>query len=113
MDDIERVAKTIYDTGCLPGSSSAVSWDGLKRRADRPGYVNAKAVYLNAMEAARAAIEVIRIPTDAMKYAGGTLCEDMLFGGAEPATGIIFEDIGHVFTRMIDAALSTNLKDTQ
>ena len=57
-----------------------------------------------ALEYARAAIEAMREPTEAMQVAGGLKYETMLFEGE--STGVIFKDVGIAFTSMIDAALS-------
>lgn len=59
------------------------------------------------MAIARAAIEAMRTPTEAMKVNGGLKAEAMMFEGE--GTGFIFEDMGAVFTCMIDAALSPPL----
>jgi len=54
---------------------------------------------------ARAAIAAMEVPTEEMKYEGGILCENMMFGGEPPYTGIIFEDMGAVWSQMCRAAL--------
>lgn len=54
---------------------------------------------------ARAAIEAMRQPTDAMQVAGGLKCESILFEDNDEGTGVIFKDMGIVFMTMIDAAL--------
>lgn len=53
---------------------------------------------------ARAAIEALREPSPQMCVAGGQKCEAMLFEGE--GTGVIFTDMGTVFTTMIDAILN-------
>ncbi|RYY67735.1 MAG: hypothetical protein EOO12_00315 [Chitinophagaceae bacterium] len=62
---------------------------------------------------ARAAIEAMREPTERMKYVGGTKCEDMMFGGDPDYTGIIFTDMGTVYTTMLSEALSPSLKEQE
>lgn len=56
----------------------------------------------------RAVLECLRTPTPEMEYVGGTKLENMMFGGDEEYTGVIFTDVGVVFRDMIDAALSPN-----
>lgn len=57
---------------------------------------------------ARAVLEELKKPTDAMKVAGGLKCEAIMFEGE--GSGVIFDDMGTVFTTMIDAALSETRK---
>lgn len=52
---------------------------------------------------ARTALTALGRPSDNMKVAGGLKCEALMFEGG--STGIIFHDMGTVFTTMIDAAL--------
>ena len=54
---------------------------------------------------ARAAIEAMMEPDDLMKLAGGFKAEAMMFEGDEDGTGVIFNDMGHVYRAMIQAAL--------
>lgn len=90
MSKIDEVARKIYERrnghGCNP-------WSRLPRAHQEP--------YLGD---ARAAIEAMREPTDAMKFAGGLKCEALMFEGE--GSGVIFDDMGWVFGEMIDAALS-------
>ena len=55
---------------------------------------------------ARAAIEAMREPTDAMKVAGGLKLEAMLFEGDPDCTGNVFEDMAFIHRPMIDTALT-------
>lgn len=80
---IDRVAKAIYEV------------DGGK------GWHLHSKFYLDS---ARAAIEAMREPTEAMKFSGGMWCEALMF--EEDGEGIIFDDIGKVYEVMIDAALA-------
>lgn len=52
---------------------------------------------------ARAALNALREPSSGMNLAGGLKCEALLFEGQ--SSGVIFTDMGAVFTTMIDAAL--------
>lgn len=61
-------------------------------------------------EAAKAAIEAMREPSDTMMVAGGLKCEAMMFEDDPQASGVIFRDMGVVFTTMIDAALREDRK---
>lgn len=58
--------------------------------------------------AARAVLEELKKPTDAMKVAGGLKCEALMFEGG--GTGVIFDDMGTVFSTMIDQILSETRK---
>lgn len=56
-------------------------------------------------EMARAAIEAMMEPTDSMKLDGGFKCEAIMFEDDPDGTGVIFNDMGHVYRVMIQAAL--------
>lgn len=62
-------------------------------------------VEIDTRYAALAAIEAMSDPTDAMKLAGGFKCEAIMFEDDPDGTGVIFNDMGHVYRVMIDAAL--------
>lgn len=49
------------------------------------------------------ALQAMREPSEGMKLAGGLKCEAVMF--ESEGSGVIFNDIGLVFTAMIDAAI--------
>jgi hypothetical protein len=59
--------------------------------------------YDEAMGYARTAIEAMREPSEAMRVAGGLKCEALMFEG--DGSGVIFQDMGVVFSAMVDEAI--------
>lgn len=53
---------------------------------------------------ADAVLDALMEPTETMQVVGGTKLEEIMFGGDEDATGMIFTDCGVVFRSMIKAA---------
>ena len=66
--------------------------------------------YLPTTDAALSAIEaagwlVVPVePTEPMRFAGGTVCEQIMFEGYPLANGVIFDDMAIVYTAMLSAA---------
>ena len=65
MTMIERVARAIFEAWARE-EGSAVTWDQIVEYNGRPGYLNASNFYRLATAEARAAIEAMREPTEAM-----------------------------------------------
>ena len=95
---VERVARAIWAArrkrGLVLGGPDIGDWEDEN-----------ETLHENVRREAVAAIKAMEEPTEEMKYVGGTLCEDMMFGGEPPYTGIIFEDMGSVFKAMISTAI--------
>lgn len=94
VDMIERVASAFYDLN-VP---SCKGW----RRTWSESDLETQYTYKRQ---AHSIIKLMRIPTDSMMAAGGLKCEAMMFEDAPEGTGVIFKDMGVVFTAMIDQAL--------
>jgi ClpX C4-type zinc finger len=108
MNMIEKVATAIYNLPVFDGDPIGVHLGHVPLIEVSAN--NALELQSMAMEiceqAAKAAIEAMREPSDAMMVAGGLKCEAMMFEDDPQATGVIFKDMGVVFTTMIDAELS-------
>lgn len=88
---VERVARALYEA--TPFKQTA---GGFEEQSD---------VYQRmCMVLARAAVAAMREPTQSMMVAGGLKAETLMFEDA--STGVIFKDMGEVFTVMLDAALA-------
>ncbi len=65
---IERVARAIYETWKAAGSTT-VTWEELLQMQEEDGYLAANKMYALALAEARAALEAMKEPTEAMEEA--------------------------------------------
>lgn len=66
---VERVARAIFETWAADGNSDA-TWEELLLMQTKDGYAEGKKIYGLALKEARAAIDAMYEPTDAMIDAG-------------------------------------------
>lgn len=108
MSMIKKVAKAIYDQPAFDGVPIGVHLGHvplIELSANNADEL--QSLVRDICEcAAKAAIEAMREPSDTMKVAGGLKCEAMMFEGDSQATGVIFHDMGFVFTAMINAGIA-------
>lgn len=107
MNMIEKVATAIYNLPVFDGDPIGVHLGHVPLiEVSANNALELRSMVMEICEqAAKAAIEAMREPSDAMMVAGGLKCEAMMFEGDPQATGIIFKDMGIVFTTMIDAEI--------
>ncbi|NBB07874.1 hypothetical protein [Pseudomonas monteilii] len=107
MNMIEKVASAIYNLPVFDGDPIGVHLGHVPLiEVSANNAYELRAMVMEICEqAAKAAIEVMREPTDTMMVAGGLKCEAMMFEGDPQASGVIFKDMGVVFTAMVDAEL--------
>ncbi|AVH40627.1 hypothetical protein [Agrobacterium tumefaciens] len=112
MTMIQKVATAIYNLPVFDGDPIGVHLsqvpliDVSANNADE-----LRSMVMDICEqAAKAAIEAMREPSDTMMVAGGLKCEAMMFEDDPQASGVIFRDMGVVFTTMIDAELKEDRK---
>lgn len=78
-------------------------------RVDFPDHVHQAGIdadaALSAIEAAGWLVVPVE-PTEPMRFAGGTVCEQIMFEGHPLASGVIFDDMAIVYTAMLSAAPS-------
>lgn len=112
---VERCARAICNRRLPKPAYDADAFDNLKTWCE-PGlerWEESQADLDGFYADARAVLEALRDPTPEMEYVGGTKCENMMFGGDEEYTGVIFKDMGVVFRTMIDAALSPTKQEEE
>lgn len=106
MNKIEQVARAIYETWARSRGID-VGWDEVQGMSETEGFPSGKAVHQLAMDEARAAIEAMREPTEAMKVAGckqdDPLGELIDWRGDRATTR---EVVSGVYQAMIDDLLS-------
>jgi len=103
---IERVARAIepetfrrQDIAIKFLASAGREWEGSPEQETHRVKIG------EALARARAAIEAMKEPTDAMKLAGGFKCEAIMFEDDPDGTGVVFNDMGHVYKAMVKVAL--------
>lgn len=105
---IETVAKAIYEAKRLIEGVDS-TWDEVKERASRPdGYAYAKLSYAASTNAARAVIEAMMEPTEAMVNAAWPLPN---FDG--PIMDHRKSDLKDYWQAMLSEALSPSLKEQE
>lgn len=88
----EAVARAI----AVRDGSDGLNWTAYASDADAA---------LSAIEAAGWLVVPVE-PTEPMRFAGGTVCEQIMFEGHPLASGVIFDDMAIVYTAMLSAAPS-------
>lgn len=108
MNMIERVASAIYNLPVFDGDPIGVHLGNVPLiEVSANNAYELRSMIMEICElAAKAAIEAMREPSDTMMVAGGLKLEAMMFEGDPQATGVIFKDVGVVFTTMVDAEIS-------
>lgn len=112
MNMIQKVAAAIYNQPAFDGDPIGVHLSQVPLiDVSANNVYELRSLVMDICEqAAKAAIEAMREPSDTMMVAGGLKCEAMMFEDDPQATGVIFKDMGVVFTTMIDAALREDRK---
>ncbi len=107
MNMVEKVAAAIYNEPVFDGDPIGVhlSHVPLIEVSANNAHELKSVVKVICEAAAKAALKALREPSDTMMIAGGLKCEAIMFEGDPQATGVIFKDMGVVFTTMVDAEL--------
>lgn len=108
MNMIEKVASAIYNEPVFDGDPIGVHLSHVPLiEVSANNVYELRSVVKDICEAAaKAALKALREPSDTMMVAGGLKCEAIMFEGDPQATGVIFKDMGVIFTTMIDAEIA-------